>query len=78
MIAQFVQMVQYLARLKDEAVAGENEREAVLLHPKRVVTEGMNGSDQIEHSFDIRISIQEAAIRSPQPPETENCTETPV
>ncbi|MCU0412689.1 MAG: hypothetical protein MUF82_09210 [Bacteroidetes bacterium] len=71
-------MVQYLARLKDEAIAEENEREAVLLHPKRVVTEGINGSDQSERSLDIRISIQEAAIRSPQPPVAENCTETPV
>ncbi len=78
MIAQFVQMVQYLARLKDDAVAGENDREAVLLHPKRVVAEGLNGSDQIERSLDIRISIQEAATRTLPPPETENRTEAPV
>jgi hypothetical protein len=65
MISQFVQMVQFLARMRQWSKSeGEGELESVMLHPERAVASGVEGTYRSERQLDIQVSIQESATSS--------------
>jgi hypothetical protein len=65
MISQFIQMVQYMAQLRQMTKnEGGDDLESVVVHPTREVTSGVQGSVRQEQSLDIHISIQETSSTS--------------